>query len=545
MTDSTAGRRGIPDLEPPPAGNDPGALLRYAKLIHQWSQFVIADFSGVPGGWKGTVPPPTGPVGYEGTEAAGWQAVDAITPQGIVEEKGDILTHTATVPDALAVGANTRVLIADSAEATGLRWADQSELIGAGGGYARAFMFGSQPDTIFPTRAPDGGDTAPAYSFFRNPTVGSWETSSGALVTQGKMASGTDAAGQSNNIRGGSGTGTGAGGNVNLQVSLPAAASSSTLNSPVSGLNINGTNGSIVVGGLDAQSPTTSSFLGTDRAAGVSNSAGGLLVIRPGLGTGTGAGGNLDLQVAVPGTSGSSQNASQQVFLVSGTDGGMLVGGVDIIGTPGSSTWAGADRADGVTDGSGGAVVIRGGLSTGTGNEGTVKVQLAPPAASTATTQNTARDVELWDVGSLADPQTTDVTLTGNNGGTMVRKCFSELLTLSTSGTTTDTAANLLPVGSIILSVTSRVTTEISGGGVAAFSIGDGTTAARFSASAGGLTAGSTRVGLQAMQGGVATDATGPVQTAAAAVRITTDATPSAGVVRLQVWALVFSAPTS
>lgn len=355
----------------------------------------------------------------------------------------------------------------------------------------------------------------------------------------------TDGTGGPITIGGGKGTGTAAGGSIFLQVAPGGSASGSSQNGLQSSLIASGSGGSVDIGGVDVQSPSNSSWSGADRASGVTNGTGGLLQIQGGQGTGSAAGGSIQFRVAPPGSSGTAQNSYADILLLSGSDGATTLGGLDIIGTPGDSTWAGADRAAGVTDGSGGSVTIRGGQSTGTGAEGNVKIQLSPPAASTATTQNALRDVENWDVSSIADPQSTTITMTGSVGGTMKRVSTSELLTLSTVGATTDTTNNLLPADAIILAVNTRVQTTISGGGVTTFSVGDPTTTARFSASAGGLTAGSARIGLQHQQGSVTTDAAGPVQTSAAKVRITCNGTPTQGAVRIQVWALVFTAPTS
>jgi hypothetical protein len=106
--------------------------------------------SGIPGGWFGTVPPPTAAVGTAGSINAGWRAADAVVPQGIVTVKGDLLGYS-TAPVRHGVGSDASVLISDSAEATGLRWADQSELTGvpgsgggggggSEGGWVRHFM---------------------------------------------------------------------------------------------------------------------------------------------------------------------------------------------------------------------------------------------------------------------------------------------------------------------------------------------------------------------------------------------------------------------
>ena len=52
-------------------------------------------------------------------------------------------------------------------------------------------------------------------------------------------------------------------------------------------------------------------------------------------------------------------------------------------------------------------------------------------------------------------------------------------------------------------------------------------------------------MGLQHLQGGIATDATGPVQVAAAAARVTLSAAPTQGKVRLVAWQLQFAPPTT
>lgn len=130
----------------------------------------------------------------------------------------------------------------------------------------------------------------------------------------------------------------------------------------------------------------------------------------------------------------------------------------------------------------------------------------------------------------------------GGNAGYVEWGSVSENLTLSTSGTTTDTAANLLPADSYIESVTGRVTTTVAT--ATSWQLGDPTTAGRFTAaqSGGQLTAGATVVGLVQCD---VTGAGGPRQTAAAKVRVTTVGTPSAGAIRITSYYRTFVAPTS
>lgn len=129
------------------------------------------------------------------------------------------------------------------------------------------------------------------------------------------------------------------------------------------------------------------------------------------------------------------------------------------------------------------------------------------------------------------------------NGAQWVKGQASELLTLSTGGTTTDTTANLLPANSIIEAVVARVTTTIT---VATdWKLGDATQAARFSNANATLAAGTTQVGLNQADPTVASSNLGPVQVSAAKVRVTTTGTPGAGVIRITVFYRQFVAPTS
>lgn len=138
---------------------------------------------------------------------------------------------------------------------------------------------------------------------------------------------------------------------------------------------------------------------------------------------------------------------------------------------------------------------------------------------------------------------TTDTGLTTVNGASMLPFANSELITLSTSGATTDSTADLLPANAIIDAVVCRVTTTITT--ATDWGISDPTTSLRFSAVNATMTAGATTVGLKHMFGVVSTTATGPTQAAAAKLRITTTGTPGAGAVRCTVFGRVATAPAS
>jgi hypothetical protein len=181
----------------------------------------------------------------------------------------------------------------------------------------------------------------------------------------------------------------------------------------------------------------------------------------------------------------------------------------------------------------------------GTGAGATGKYVIAGGAKqATGTTAHAQTDLEQWTWGTVADPAQNEVCFLGTHGEQWCRGSMTELLTLSTVGLTTDTTNNLLPVDSIIESVEARVTTTITT--TTNWAVGDATTAARFCAANATLTAGTTSSCLKHQQGSVATDAAGPVQSAAAKVRITcTGANPGAGVIRITVFYRRFIAPTS
>jgi hypothetical protein len=112
--------------------------------------------------------------------------------------------------------------------------------------------------------------------------------------------------------------------------------------------------------------------------------------------------------------------------------------------------------------------------------------------------------------------------------------------TLATGGTTTDSGLTCLPANSIIDAVVYRITTTITT--AANFTIGDATIAARFCGTQSTLTAGTTGICFaQADQTGTS----GPRQTSAVAVRVTTNANPGAGAIRLIVFYHTWTAPTS
>lgn len=127
----------------------------------------------------------------------------------------------------------------------------------------------------------------------------------------------------------------------------------------------------------------------------------------------------------------------------------------------------------------------------------------------------------------------------GANGQSFAPFANTELLTLSTSGATTDTTGNLLPANSIIMAVTGTITTAINN--ITNWQLGDASTAGRFSAVDTGLAIGENvpKASFPPVQigTGVASATTGVYQAAAAKVRVTTTGTQNTtGAVRITVY---------
>jgi hypothetical protein len=145
--------------------------------------------------------------------------------------------------------------------------------------------------------------------------------------------------------------------------------------------------------------------------------------------------------------------------------------------------------------------------------------------------------------------RTLDLTLDGAftlllpNGALFQMIVKTELVTLNVGGLTTDTATNLLTGTTWIFTVMAFVKTSVTGP-TTLISIGDAATPARFG-SLGTLTAGSALVGFNHLQGSVATDAAGPVQLTDAKVRLTANAIPTGGSIRLVTLAFIAVPPTS
>lgn len=164
----------------------------------------------------------------------------------------------------------------------------------------------------------------------------------------------------------------------------------------------------------------------------------------------------------------------------------------------------------------------------------------------TAATVTGAAQAAITSVGTLTGLGIAgQLLLTSPHLAGMTLGTAEELLILSNAAVATDTAASLIPSASLVLCVTTYVTTTISGVGVVSFSVGDPITATRFFLSSTVLNAGGGVTGLDQWNGSVTTDAAGPVNYSLSKVRITCNAIPAAGVVRIVVLYASFNPATS
>jgi hypothetical protein len=219
------------------------------------------------------------------------------------------------------------------------------------------------------------------------------------------------------------------------------------------------------------------------------------------------------------------------------------------------------------TDQNGTDFLLLGGGSTGAGTPGSIQFAIGATAGSSST-PNTGSN--RWRIdgatGHLfaSTDNTNDIGATGANRprnlylsnsvnvqdpgpfGSMQTQTSAAcetsygITTLGTGATTTDTGLNCLPANSVVDAIVYRITTTITTS--ANFTIGDATTAARFCGTQSTLTSGTTGICfVQADQ----TGAGGPRQASAAKVRVTLNANPGAGAIRLIVYYHTWTAPTS
>lgn len=148
---------------------------------------------------------------------------------------------------------------------------------------------------------------------------------------------------------------------------------------------------------------TSITFLQGGNGSGA-DQAGESLQINPGKGTGTGAGGTFIVAVAPPSTTGSSANSLQNILQMSGSNGNIVMGGINVLAPAAQSTYTGSHAATGTTNTAGSGVSIRGGAGTGSGNGGNVALSVAPAGSS----------------GMSQNSQQTGVLIAGSNGSVTI-----------------------------------------------------------------------------------------------------------------------------
>jgi len=130
-----------------------------------------------------------------------------------------------------------------------------------------------------------------------------------------------------------------------------------------------------------------------------------------------------------------------------------------------------------------------------------------------------------------------------DNGGQLILGHTAEEITLNTGAATTDSMSQLLPGNSFLLAVTARITQAITT--AVNWKLGDAAQAERFLAQTTDVALNTTKVGMAHLSPIVLSDDLGPVQSADGKVRVTLNAAPGAGKIRVEVYYLQFIAPTS
>ena len=126
-------------------------------------------------------------------------------------------------------------------------------------------------------------------------------------------------------------------------------------------------------------------------------------------------------------------------------------------------------------------------------------------------------------------------SLAGTENPHWVQRHLREIVVLSTSGLTTDSAKTLLPANSLISHVTVRVTVDVTG--ATSLDIGDASDPDRFHAAQTTLTKGTGWVCLRHHSIG------SQAQTTDASLRVTADSLPSAGALEIVTWFTQFRVP--
>jgi len=125
-------------------------------------------------------------------------------------------------------------------------------------------------------------------------------------------------------------------------------------------------------------------------------------VIYGGAGTGTGDGGDVRLYVAPPSpTSGTTPNPHQAAIWIYGGSGSITMGALNVPTSPGVVRLAGTDIQSGQTDEAGGLLDLRGGLGTGAGVPGVIRLKTGTTLGSGTTEQAATTRMTISEAGVL------------------------------------------------------------------------------------------------------------------------------------------------
>lgn len=325
-------------------------------------------------------------------------------------------------------------LLARTPRSGPVQWEELAQILGPLDTLMRRLIDGVMGmDIDWPLLAPDGSASAPSYSFDNQSRSGVYLAAGNNLAVTGGNASGTDLAGSSLNIYGGAGTGAGDSGFIQFLVAPEAATSSSRVNTYVVAVSV--TQSAITIGGWSLASHTSPGAVtirGLNRTG--TDLTGGALDIEAGRGTGTGNSGRLRIRTAPPAAStGSGLNAQQDAIDISHNVAGhgrIIIGGLDVTGSPGICSYLGADRATGVSNGSGGDLNLGAGESTGNASGGAINVQTSI-AGGSGTAQNARANRWQWQSAGHYVPATTNTYDIGS-ASLRVRNIYAQAIVSQT-----------------------------------------------------------------------------------------------------------------
>lgn len=170
--------------------------------------------------------------------------------------------------------------------------------------------------------------------------------------------------------------------------------------------------GQIQLGNADAAAPVAQTLKAQSVVAGTSNTAGQTLTIAGSAGTGTGAGGKIQFQTAVTGTTGTTQNAQQTVLAIDTNQHMQLLSAAAPTATCGTSPTV----TSGSTD-------VAGQITTGTTTTTctvTFKIAFAAAPFCAVADQSALANLTSYTVSTSA----ITMTMTSNSGNVVTWHCF-------------------------------------------------------------------------------------------------------------------------